>query len=495
MVYGERFFTYDALGRIQNVSVDYKQNGVTTPLYTRNYNYYTSGNTTTGRIVGESVSGQGVNYGWGYTYDENGNISSVTDSGNTTTTYTYDALNQLTSAADGTNTYAYTYDRGGNILSKTVNGTTVNYQYNNANWGDLLTGYAGQTFTYDAIGNPLTYRDGMSFSWNGRELIYGSVNGTSIAYSYNSDGIRMRKTVNGVNTYYSLDGEKVVAQKTGNTVYYFEYDLNGAPFLLYKDGVSYYYILNGQGDVIAITDASGNVVTEYTYDPWGNILSVTGTLASTIGADNPLRYRGYYYDSETGLYYLNSRYYDPATGRFLNADLQLSTDAIIGMNLFAYCGNNPVCRIDKNGNDWIPIIATGLSLAIIGLAIIAAIPTGGGSLLLAGIGISASTAATAAVDITLTGMVIAGTGSILQSSENIKFAKNAEENDFRDVGNNKRANKIARNLGEKDAETLKSHYVYKNGSRFNMAINKKTGELVLIEKKTGTIVATGCFPK
>ena len=193
MVYGERFFTYDALGRIQNVSVDHKQNGVTTPLYTRNYNYYTSGNTTTGRIVGESVSGQGVNYGWGYTYDENGNISSVTDSGNTTTTYTYDALNQLTSAADGTNTYAYTYDRGGNILSKTVNGITVNYLYNNANWGDLLTGYAGQTFTYDAIGNPLTYRDGMSFSWNGRELIYGSVNGTSIAYSYNSDGIRMRK--------------------------------------------------------------------------------------------------------------------------------------------------------------------------------------------------------------------------------------------------------------------------------------------------------------
>ena len=146
----------------------------------------------------------------------------------------------------------------------------------------------------------------------------------------------------------------MVAQKTGNTVYYFEYDLNGAPFLLYKDGISYYYILNGQGDVIAITDASGNVVTEYTYDPWGNILSVTGSLASTIGADNPLRYRGYFYDSETGLYYLNSRYYDPVTGRFLNADRYAATgQGVLGYNMFAYCGNNPIHYSDPTGHTWV----------------------------------------------------------------------------------------------------------------------------------------------
>ena len=109
----------------------------------------------------------------------------------------------------------------------------------------------------------------------------------------------------------------------------------------------YYYVLNAQGDVVRIVNSSRSVVASYTYDPWGKIISSSGTLANV----NPLRYRGYYYDSETGFYYLQSRYYDPEIGRFINADSYASTDAtgLLSTNMFAYCENNPVMRVDPTG--------------------------------------------------------------------------------------------------------------------------------------------------
>ena len=89
---------------------------------------------------------------------------------------------------------------------------------------------------------------------------------------------------------------------------------------------------------------------EYTYNAWGVLLSTTGSMASTLGVHNPLRYRGYVYDNETALYYLQSRYYDPDVGRFINADAFASTgQGILGNNMFAYCLNNPVNMIDPNG--------------------------------------------------------------------------------------------------------------------------------------------------
>lgn len=112
----------------------------------------------------------------------------------------------------------------------------------------------------------------------------------------------------------------------------------------------YFYIKNLQGDVMHIATADNTIVASYTYDAWGNIESVTGTLADTVGTINPIRYRGYYYDNETGLYYLNSRYYDSEIGRFINADSYVSTgQGILGNNMFAYCGNNPVYRTDPSG--------------------------------------------------------------------------------------------------------------------------------------------------
>ena len=108
-------------------------------------------------------------------------------------------------------------------------------------------------------------------------------------------------------------------------------------------GETYYYYYNAQGDVLGLFDKSGAKVVEYVYDSWWKMISTTGSKASTLGAANPFRYRGYYYDGESGLYYLNSRYYDPETGRFVNADGVLGENQdLLGYNLFAYCSNNPV---------------------------------------------------------------------------------------------------------------------------------------------------------
>ena len=123
------------------------------------------------------------------------------------------------------------------------------------------------------------------------------------------------------------------------------------PYSLSYNGTFYYYITNLQGDVMKLVSASGTAVATYTYDAWGNILSTTGTNGTLANA-NPLRYRGYYYDSETKLYYLQSRYYDPAIGRFINADRLASTgQGFIGCNMFAYCLNGPANYTDTNGND------------------------------------------------------------------------------------------------------------------------------------------------
>ena len=130
----------------------------------------------------------------------------------------------------------------------------------------------------------------------------------------------------------------------------FTYDSNGYPATVTSNGVTYYYVTNLQGDVTSILNASGSVVVQYAYDAWGGILSTTGSLASTLGETNPLRYRGYVYDSESGLYYLQSRYYDSVTGRFLNADVLASTgQGLAGFNMFAYCANFPVCFKDTSG--------------------------------------------------------------------------------------------------------------------------------------------------
>ena len=171
--------------------------------------------------------------------------------------------------------------------------------------------------------------------------------------------------------YLTLNG-KVAREtiKTNNSltaVLDFIYDESGKPFALKysTNGTSfetYYYVLNLQGDVVKLIQANGHVVAQYTYDAWGNVSS-SGRLAEI----NPLRYRGYYYDNETGFYYLQSRYYDPANRRFINADSYQSTgQGFVGTNMFAYCNNNPITAIDESGKSVTAIIIGALICAAIG---------------------------------------------------------------------------------------------------------------------------------
>ena len=256
----------------------------------------------------------------------------------------------------------------GNILTKTDSSTntTVNYGYTDPTWADLLTSYKGQTITYDEIGNPLTYRDGMSFTWSeGRQLSTVTKNGSVYNYYYDGEGYRSQKMVNNNSTQYTvIDGViygEVTYGTTGATQIYYYYDDGGRAYGFSYNGTMYYYQFNLQGDVTGIYNSNGQLVTEYKYDPWGKVLSVTGSMAGTVGQANPIRYRGYYYDSETGFYFLQSRYYDPETGRFLNADVYVSTgQTITGTNMFAYCGNNPVNMLDENGYDPVPIWAKNI---------------------------------------------------------------------------------------------------------------------------------------
>ena len=156
--------------------------------------------------------------------------------------------------------------------------------------------------------------------------------------------------------------ETVTTNQTVTAVMDFVYDESGKPFAmidqLSAQPNTYYYVLNLQGDVVKLVTESGAVAASYEYDAWGNILSSSGSMAEK----NPLRYRGYYYDSETGFYYLQSRYYDPATRRFINADSYASTDSgdAVSCNMFAYCNNNPIIRKDPSGEFFL------LTIAIIG---------------------------------------------------------------------------------------------------------------------------------
>ena len=173
------------------------------------------------------------------------------------------------------------------------------------------------------------------------------------------DGIRETKTVNGVKHTYTYLGEKLARETYGSNVIDYFYDSDGRPykFTVKEGSTTYtgYFVLNLQGDVIAIIDSNGAVAVEYEYDAWGKEISHTtsGSYGSKLYSYNVLKYRGYYYDAETGFYYVSSRYYDPEVGRFISADttdvLTVSQTSLREKNLYAYCNNNPIINADQNG--------------------------------------------------------------------------------------------------------------------------------------------------
>ena len=365
-------YTYDGLNRQIKSSVALK-----TPL-DMSYTYYDSNrgeNFTTTKIKEETIGKDTYKY----EYDTNGNITDIYKKVNNEWQrlylYEYDEFNQLITSCDYINQkqYRYDYDEAGNILTETVSrigahgqlyDSRVNtYGYDDANWGDKLTSYNGETITYDEIGNPLSYRDGMEMTWlNGRKLTTLQYGNDSISYKYDSNGVRTSKTVNGVEYTYEYLGGQLMHETRGTKTFDYCYDANGQLYAVsYKansstNAVTYYFAHNWRGDITSIYDGNGNVVAKYEYDVWGNVLTVSNasnqeiTDPNHIANLNPFRYRSYYYDSESGLYYLMSRYYDPVTHRFVNADGYFqSGDGILDTNMNAYCRNNPLNNIDKYG--------------------------------------------------------------------------------------------------------------------------------------------------
>ena len=345
-------------------------------VMTKAYNFGTSSGYRTAlpNYVNYRDSSGNLIYGDNCYYDSNGRLVKILDSGSSTTTratYGYDQQGQLTSATVGGTRYTYTYDTAGNIQSKKVGSTTTNYTYGNSAWRDLLTAYNGGSITYSG-GNPTKYYDGSTFTWTqGRRLATAKVGSTNISYTYDMAGVRSSKTVGSTTYDFTTLSGLVTRQTGGGKTIDFVYDENNQPLAMKYNNTLYYYVLNAQGDVVRIVNSSRSVVASYTYDPWGKIISSSGTLADI----NPLRYRGYYYDSETGFYYLQSRYYDPEIGRFINADSYASTDAtgLLSTNMFAYCENDPVNKSDPSGEWFLQAAAIGaatdVALYLVGCAI------------------------------------------------------------------------------------------------------------------------------
>ena len=374
-------YSYDKLNRLTSKTL-LKSYGVKT---TYSYLEGAGENTTTALIKSVNNDGELLEYA----YDENGNITSVKKNGALLESYEYDALNQLTKVTRGSEVYTYTYDNAGNILSVKKNGAVIkDYGYSDPEWKDLLTSFNGQTITYDAIGNPLTYRDGMTMTWqSGRQLASINKDGLSATFAYDANGHRTQKTVNGVTTNYYWVGDRLQYMATGDDMYVFFYDDKGTPYGVFTliDGVQehLFYLYNAQGDVIAIINDYAERVVNYEYSAWGELLSVTGSKADTVGMLNPFRYRGYCYDTETGFYYVSSRYYDPEIGRWINADttdiLSLTYYHPGQYNLFSYCNNNPANDRDDDGQlSWLAKIAIGAAAIAVGVGVTAL--TGGAAL-------------------------------------------------------------------------------------------------------------------
>jgi len=384
---GRLAYSYDNLNRLKYKNTYNAASGGSV-VVGRQYGYLAgSGTNVSSNLVGSLIlkNGSTVYSSATYGYDALGNITSITDSYLGNRSYTYDDQGQMLTETRGGVTYTYSYDTYGNIRTVKQGSTTVGtYTYGDGQWLDKLTKYNTTTINYDGAGNPTNWPGISSLTWsNGKQLTGATVSGTSLTFTYDVDGLRLTKNVGSTAHKYIWQSDRLVSENWGSNELEFFYDESGTPYAFDYNGTMYYYITNLQGDVIAITNSSGTVVATYEYDAWGKLVSTAPTSGS-IGAINPLRYRGYYYDSETGLYYLQSRYYDPEVCRFINADEYTSTGCdYLGCNMFAYCNNNPVNHLDLTGSLLGAIVGGivgglcgAISAAIAGTSIAAGATTG-----------------------------------------------------------------------------------------------------------------------
>ncbi len=339
-----------------------------------------------------SFTQDGTSYEDSIYYDSAGNVSKIIREINSisyTIEFFYDDLNQLTrennELYDYTHTYSY-YSNGNISYQNYYNYTAGNgslsvpnsyetYSYDSV-WKDQLFSLAYYDlsnynnnyeiqYTYDNHGLSANVTDITCFSgacedvsleWENRSLTSYIIKDSSdvvineYTYKYNDKGIRTSKTVDGITTTYYLDGSHVLSESNGTTTIYYSYDVDGTLLTMTYNGTEYIYVYNTLGDVSHLLDLNGNIVLEYKYDSYGNIVNWEDIKTNTLANINPYTFRGYIWDKETNLYYLNSRYYNPETGRFLNGDGMIqSSSSVLGNNLFTYTENNPVMNVDPTG--------------------------------------------------------------------------------------------------------------------------------------------------
>lgn len=349
---------YDSLNEI---NILYNSLGIITEknifgLLTENYNYYHNGHRNSKRLKSFSVYN---NYFY-YKYDKVGNITHIYKNNILLKKYYYDDLNQLVKEYDFDSKIEtkYNYNKYGNIISMYIYELFSRnliqkriFEYDNI-WRDKLVSYDGNLIQYDDIGNPIRIGNNVLTWKNGNEL--SSYNDTS--FSYDLFGNRISKSTMNQITEYCVENDKIIFEKTGNSTIYYIRDNNELIGFIYS-GNKYFYVKNGQKDIIGIIDEDGNDLVHYSYDSLGKIISIEdangndlSNNSNSIANINPFRYRSYYYDRESGLYYLKTRYYNPDIGRFISPDCYISTgQGMLGYNMYVYCNNNPINYIDVSG--------------------------------------------------------------------------------------------------------------------------------------------------
>ena len=239
---------------------------------------------------------------YSYEYDALNRLTSVKENGTIRLKYTYDSMGRLIREdnAYANKTYVYTYTSNGNISAKKTYAyttgtlgavqTTETRAYGNSNWLDQLTNINATAITYDSMGNPLNWHNASAFTWEGRKLkSLTKMDGTVISYTYDENGIRTGKTVGSESVRYILDGTRILKEIRNAYTLTFLYDdsdvLIGFNYNNGTTSADYYYGIDNFGNINYIYDNNGNIVTTYRYDAWGKAISVTGTLAGTIGKD------------------------------------------------------------------------------------------------------------------------------------------------------------------------------------------------------------------